>query len=282
MAKTQERTGEVHDFRARFGVKECFILAPEGAPAWAYDRQRLWNEVDRFPGPANGRLATEFELGLPKELSAKERKQLLKDFLAPIIAKYGVAADVFIHGPGKGGDYRNHHAHVVLTHRVLGPDGFGEIANTLRAMQDAKENSVWMHAEGGAHALTMDQVDSAHESYQNWKERQEEKGRDAFGFETYVDYVQKRQKEQFEHLTARVAQMPPPAREELQDPVLPAYAKQGDLIAVNPRGQVYTLSTRVTGKDRAELAQYLNPIDRASLFSVSEAQAVMRDVRGWR
>lgn len=59
--------------------------------------------------------------------SAKaQRKKLLLDFLAPIIARHGVAADVAIH---TAHDDRNIHAHVLLTHRELGADGFGEIAN---------------------------------------------------------------------------------------------------------------------------------------------------------
>jgi len=54
-------------------------------------------------------------------------KRLLTDFFAPIIARYGVAADVAIH---TAHDDRNIHAHVLLTHREFGPDDFGEIANT--------------------------------------------------------------------------------------------------------------------------------------------------------
>jgi hypothetical protein len=90
---------------------------------------QLWNAAERIEPRANGRLATELELALPHELTDAQRKRLVMDFLAPIIARHGVAADVAIHAPGEDGDHRNIHAHVLLTHRELGPEGFGEIAN---------------------------------------------------------------------------------------------------------------------------------------------------------
>ena len=138
-----EITGKTADYRARGGVVETFILTPDNAPAWAHDRERLWNEAERAETRANGRLATEFELALPHELDAADRKQLLKDYLAPFIEKYGVAADVAIHEPGEGRDHRNVHAHVLLTHRALDADGFGDIAHTrsMTRMRQGQEVS---------------------------------------------------------------------------------------------------------------------------------------------
>jgi len=40
-----EITGKTADYRARGGVVETFILTPDNAPAWAHDRERLWNEA---------------------------------------------------------------------------------------------------------------------------------------------------------------------------------------------------------------------------------------------
>ncbi|MBV8844134.1 MAG: MobA/MobL family protein [Bryobacterales bacterium] len=111
--------------RAR-SVIEKFILIPAHAPAWGRDRQRLWNAAEAAEARSNGRIATELELGLPYQLDPDRRRRLLLDFLAPIIARYGVAADVAIH---TAHDSRNIHAHVLITHRQLDPDGFGEIAN---------------------------------------------------------------------------------------------------------------------------------------------------------
>jgi hypothetical protein len=124
-----EITGQVADYRARGGVLDAFILTRDDAPAWAHDRATLWNEAERAEPRANGRLATEFELALPHELTDAQRRQLLQDYLAPIIEKHGIVADVAIHAPGEGKDHRNIHAHVLLTHRELGADGIGDIAN---------------------------------------------------------------------------------------------------------------------------------------------------------
>jgi len=125
-----ERTGLTHDYRAKGGIVESFIIAPKNAPAWATSRARLWNSVEAGTTAINGRLATELELALPHELSGKQRRSLVKKFARDISDKYNVAVDVSIHGPGKGGDHRNHHAHVMVSHREITPDGIGPIANT--------------------------------------------------------------------------------------------------------------------------------------------------------
>jgi hypothetical protein len=98
----------------------------ESAAAWRRDRQRLWNAAEAAEARSNGRIATELELALPHELAGAQRKALLTGFLAPIVDRHGIAADVAIH---TAHDDRNIHAHVLLTHRELGPEGFGEIAN---------------------------------------------------------------------------------------------------------------------------------------------------------
>ncbi|MBV8574349.1 MAG: MobA/MobL family protein, partial [Acetobacteraceae bacterium] len=142
------RTGEVFDYRARGGVEDTFILTRDGAAAWGDDRARLWNGAEAAEPRANGRLATELELALPHELTPVQRKQLVTDFLTPIIQKYGVAADVAMHEPGQEGDHRNHHAHCLLTHREFGPDGFGDIANTRSITRTRKGQEVQEQVAG--------------------------------------------------------------------------------------------------------------------------------------
>ena len=79
---TEESTGEVHDYKRRKGVLESFIVVPDGAPSWAMDRERLWNEADRAEHRANGRFATELELALPHELDAAQRRELAREIRA--------------------------------------------------------------------------------------------------------------------------------------------------------------------------------------------------------
>jgi hypothetical protein len=124
--------------RAR-SVVEKFILTREDAAIWRRDRQRLWNAAEAAEARSNGRIATELELGLPHELDPVRRRRLLLDFLAPIIARHGVAADVAIH---TAHDDRNIHAHILITHRQLGADGFGAIANTRTMIRKRKGREV--------------------------------------------------------------------------------------------------------------------------------------------
>jgi hypothetical protein len=137
VAKAAYRAGEqLHDERAGqwtadYGrrarsVLDKLIVVPPKAPAWAYDRNRLWNAAERAEARKNGRIATELELALPYELDPEQRRQLVAAFMRRIVGRYGVAADVAIH---TAHDARNIHAHVLLTHRQLGPAGFEEIAN---------------------------------------------------------------------------------------------------------------------------------------------------------
>jgi hypothetical protein len=66
---------------------------------------------------------------LPHELDAAARRQAAQDFVRPIVERHGVAAQVSLHAPDREGDQRNWHAHILFSHRELGPDGFGDIAN---------------------------------------------------------------------------------------------------------------------------------------------------------
>lgn len=127
-----ERTGQIADYRARGGVLDSFIVTPADAPAWTQARTWLWNGAEAAEHRANGRLATELELALPHELTAAQRKELLSDFVLKVVEKYGVAADVAIHAPGKEGDHRNIHAHVLITNRKLDENGFVEKAEGQR------------------------------------------------------------------------------------------------------------------------------------------------------
>ncbi len=124
-----ERTGVTHDFSRRQGVTKTFIIARGDVPEWARRRAALWNAVEAATKAKNGRLATELELGLPHELTQEQRRALVEGFAREIAERHGVAVDVAIHAPGRDGDIRNHHAHLLITHREIGPDGVGKIAN---------------------------------------------------------------------------------------------------------------------------------------------------------
>src|SRR3546814_15399951 len=55
-----------------------------------------------------------------------------------ISERHGVAVDVSIHAPGREGDQRNHHAHLLTTTRRLGPEGLGEKTRELDQKQSGE------------------------------------------------------------------------------------------------------------------------------------------------
>ena len=128
-----EREGRVHDYTRKLGVEEAFILAPEDAPDWAQDRQALWNAAEARETRANSVTAREWELALPAELDAAERRLLVMGFAAELVSRYGVAADVAIHAPHRDGDQRNHHAHVLTTTRRVTVAGLTDKTRVLDA-----------------------------------------------------------------------------------------------------------------------------------------------------
>lgn len=135
---TDERTGEIHDYTRKSGVQSADLILPENAPEWAHDREQLWNAAEQAETRKNSTVAREFEVALPDELSAAERLRLSHDFARELVARHGCAADVAIHAPSNEGDDRNHHAHILLSTRRLGADGFGE---KTRELDDRKTGS---------------------------------------------------------------------------------------------------------------------------------------------
>jgi ATP-dependent exoDNAse (exonuclease V) alpha subunit len=134
-----ERTGEIHDYGRKGGVLHRELVLPQDSPPWARQRERLWNAAEQSETRKNSTVAREFEIALPSELKATERARLAVDFARAIATKHRCAVDVSVHRPGRGGDTRNHHAHLLCTTRRLGRDGFGE---KTRELDDAKTGEV--------------------------------------------------------------------------------------------------------------------------------------------
>ena len=134
-----ERTGVIHDYQRRHGVEAAVLVVPDTAPDWASDRARLWNAAERAETRKNSTVAREFEIALPAELDAGEQQRLAVDFAHELVERHGCAADVAIHRPGRAGDSRNHHAHLLLTTRRLTAAGFG--AKT-RELDDLKSGEI--------------------------------------------------------------------------------------------------------------------------------------------
>ncbi|WP_407977629.1 MobQ family relaxase (plasmid) [Brucella pseudogrignonensis] len=118
------RTGLVFDYERRSGVDHTEILMPESAPDWVQDRSALWNAVEASETRKNSQVAREVRVALPHELSPEQRVELVRGFCQRAFVDAGMVADIALHAPCREGDERNHHAHIMLTTREIGPDGF--------------------------------------------------------------------------------------------------------------------------------------------------------------
>lgn len=124
---TNERDGITHDYTAKQGVEYAEIVLPEGVNAdWVRDRSDLWNAAEFAEKRKDARVAREFEVALPHELSAEERLQATREMAQELADRYGAAVDFAIHAPHEASDVRNHHAHILMTTRQVTENGLGE------------------------------------------------------------------------------------------------------------------------------------------------------------
>jgi Ti-type conjugative transfer relaxase TraA len=121
-----ERLGRSHDFTNKAGVIHSEILLPEGAPTRLADRATLWNEVEAGEKRKDAQLAREIEIALPRELTQAQAIGLAQDFAREQFVARGMVADLNVHWGRTANGEDQPHAHVMLTMREVGPDGFGK------------------------------------------------------------------------------------------------------------------------------------------------------------
>lgn len=137
---TDERTGEIHDYTRKKGVESADIILPKNAPDWAKDRSQLWNAAELAESRKNACVAREFEVALPRELPAEERRKLAIEFAQEMADSEGCAVDVAIHAPSSKHDNENYHAHILRTTRKIEADGLGEKLDTEKAGRKRKDD----------------------------------------------------------------------------------------------------------------------------------------------
>lgn len=114
-----ERDEELKQFRNRTVKPESFIIAPSHAPEWVYERERLWNEVEKVEKQYNAQVLREVVVALPIELSSQEQSDLIREFVQENFVSDGMVADVNIHRDQE----HNPHAHILLTVRPFKENG---------------------------------------------------------------------------------------------------------------------------------------------------------------
>lgn len=100
------------------------ILLPPNAPERLFDRETLWNEVERIEQHPKAQLAYSFDIALQNEFSMEENCQLVRQFLQDEFVSRGMIVDYAIHEKDAGeGGIQNPHFHVLCPIRPLNPDG---------------------------------------------------------------------------------------------------------------------------------------------------------------
>ena len=127
-----KETGLLHDFTKKSEVIYSEIFLCKNAPAEYADRETLWNEVQKIEKNKNARLAREWELALPNELTVEQSKKLICDFSKTLVEE-GMCVDVNIHWKDN-----NHHAHIMGTTRAIKENG--EWAPKAKKVYDLDEN----------------------------------------------------------------------------------------------------------------------------------------------
>lgn len=125
-------TGLTHDYTKKTEVVYSEIFLCENAPIEYQDRATLWNAVEQKETASNSRLAREWEVALPNELTLEQSKELVRGF-AQSLADEGMCVDANIHW--KNG---NHHAHIMGTVRAINEKG--EWTAKTRKVYDLDEN----------------------------------------------------------------------------------------------------------------------------------------------
>ncbi len=121
-----ERLGRGHDFSNKSGVVHSEILAPEGSPERWQDRETLWNEVELGEKRKDAQLAREIEFAIPREMIPAQGVELARDFVQAEFVDRGMVADLNVHWDVGPDGLAKPHAHVMLSMREAGPEGFGK------------------------------------------------------------------------------------------------------------------------------------------------------------
>jgi ATP-dependent exoDNAse (exonuclease V) alpha subunit len=136
-----ERTGKTYDHADRRDVMHKEIVLPsrfaDSDMGWAKDRAGLWNAAEAAESRRNARVAREYLVALPIELSPDQRLGLVRGFSQELSDRYQFAVDFAIHAPRDfpGSDPRNFHAHLLATTREVSTAGLA--AKTSLEQSDA-------------------------------------------------------------------------------------------------------------------------------------------------
>lgn len=131
------------NYSSREDVKHTEIISPEHAPEWAKDREKLWNTVEAHEKRKDAQLARSIIVGLPRELTLEQNIQLVREHVQEQFVNNGMIADIAIHDKPASDGKPQPHAHILLSLREVGQEGFG---NKNRAWNHPSLVETWRNA----------------------------------------------------------------------------------------------------------------------------------------
>lgn len=117
-----EWDGVTHDYTRKEKVLVKNIILPDHIPKEFNDRSNLWNKVEMAEKNSNAQLARQFIIGLPKELSLSENKNLVERFIKENLTSQGMIVDYAIHDESKDKN-GNIHCHIMTIMRPINEKG---------------------------------------------------------------------------------------------------------------------------------------------------------------
>ncbi|WP_462247779.1 MobQ family relaxase [Parvimonas micra] len=117
-----EWDGVTHDYTRKEKVLVKNIILPDHIPKEFNDRSTLWNKVEMAEKNSNAQLARQFIIGLPKELSLSENKNLVERFIKENLTSQGMIVDYAIHDESQDKN-GNIHCHIMTIMRPINEKG---------------------------------------------------------------------------------------------------------------------------------------------------------------
>jgi ATP-dependent exoDNAse (exonuclease V) alpha subunit len=138
-----EREDASYNYTNKLDLVYTEIFLPPNAPTEFFDRQLLWNAVEKVEQRYDARTGRAIIAALQNEIPLEPQIRAVREFVIEAFVKHGMCVDVAIHrgqredqshmeGEHTKVSPNNPHVHILLTDRPIDPEGFC-----------AKKNRAW-------------------------------------------------------------------------------------------------------------------------------------------
>ncbi|MGI2906155.1 MobQ family relaxase [Tolypothrix sp. VBCCA 56010] len=124
------------DYTRKQSIYHTEIIAPDGAPDWAKNREQLWNKVEAAEKRFDARVCREFTISLPAEIRHEHKIEIMRSFVRENFTAKGIVADLACHN-FIGREAHNPHCHIMITTRPLAGERFSKHKDRSLDQKDA-------------------------------------------------------------------------------------------------------------------------------------------------